>query len=173
MIVTNRVFAAWNELPEAAAAAEILPCCGSTRWAQQLAQARPFAGEAELFDRSDAVWLRLDASDWNEAFRSHPRIGERKAPPAATQRSAAWSDKEQSGISDSGAEVLTRLAEANRLYEERFGRIFLICATGKSAAEMLTILERRLENAPETELLEAVEQQRRITQLRLRKWLHA
>jgi 2-oxo-4-hydroxy-4-carboxy-5-ureidoimidazoline decarboxylase len=172
MRVADRVLAAWNELPQAAAAAEILPCCGSARWAQLLAQARPFADEASLFHHSDTVWLDLGASDWDEAFRSHPRIGERKAAASATQQSASWSEKEQSSVDHSGTETLTRLAEGNRLYEERFGRIFLVCATGRSAVEMLAILERRLENDPASELQEAVEQQRQITQLRLRKWLH-
>jgi len=171
MITANAVLARWNMLDEDTAAAEILPCCGSQRWAQDLARARPFADDAELCDRSDRIWLGLAPADWDEAFRTHPRIGERNAVEAATQRSAAWSRDEQSGVGRSDTSVLAALECSNRLYEERFGRVFLVCATGKSAAEMVMILERRLQNDSQTELQEAVEQQRQITQLRLRKWL--
>ncbi len=171
MITANAVLARWNALDKDAAEAEILPCCGSRRWAQELAMARPFAEDAELCELSDRIWLGLTTADWDEAFRTHPRIGERKAIETATQQSAAWSSEEQSGVGRSDANVLASLERGNRLYEERFGRVFLVCATGKSAAEMLMILERRLQNDPETELQEAVEQQRQIMQLRLRKWL--
>jgi 2-oxo-4-hydroxy-4-carboxy-5-ureidoimidazoline decarboxylase len=173
VFVINAVLAKWNDLPETAAIAEILPCCGSTRWAHELAQARPFVDEAALFSFSDSIWLRLSADAWDEAFRSHPRIGEHKAPVAATPQSAIWSDKEQSGVGGSDEETLFRLARGNRIYEERFGRVFLVCATGKSAAQMLEILKRRLENDPQTELRETAEQQRQITQIRLRKWLQS
>lgn len=173
MITANAVLARWNLVDEDAAVAEVLPCCGSRSWALELARARPFADDAELCERSDRIWLRLALADWDEAFRTHPRIGERKAVGTATQQSAAWSRDEQSGAGRSDASVLGALERGNRLYEERFGRVFLVCATGKSAAEILTILERRLQNDSDTELQEAVEQQRQITQLRLRKWLGA
>jgi 2-oxo-4-hydroxy-4-carboxy-5-ureidoimidazoline decarboxylase len=173
MMTASAVLAQWNALDEDAAAAEILPCCGSHAWAREMARARPFAAETELFERSDAVWVKLGASDWEEAFLSHPRIGERKKAARATQQSAAWSRQEQGGLDGSNAEVNAALELGNRLYEQRFGRVFLTCATGKSAAEMLAGLERRLRNDPRTELAEAVEQQRQITQIRLRKWLAA
>jgi OHCU decarboxylase len=167
----NPVMARWNALPEMEAEEEILPCCGSTHWAQELVRLRPFTTEAALFDASDRVWLGLGHEDWDEAFRSHPRIGERKAPKTATERSATWSSQEQDGVNAQDAATLGELGRGNQEYETRFGRVFLICATGKSAAEMLDILKRRLGNDAETELREAVEQQRQITQLRLRKWL--
>lgn len=173
MITANGVLVEWNILDEDAARAAILPCCGSNRWARQLAQARPILDETELFDRSDAIWLSLPAPDWDEAFRSHPRIGERKSTATATPQSAKWSREEQSSLDSSNADILARLEHGNRLYEERFGRSFLVCATGKSAAEMLAILECRLRNDAQTELQEAVEQQRQITRIRLRKWLDA
>ena len=173
MITANVVLARWNALSEDAAATEILPCCGSRRWASELARARPFAEDAALCERSAKIWLGLAPADWDEAFRMHPRIGERKAVEAATQRSAAWSrDQSRVGLGNRMREIRAALERGNQLYEERFGRIFLVCATGKSAAEMLMILERRLQNDPQTELREAVEQQRQITQLRLRKWLN-
>jgi 2-oxo-4-hydroxy-4-carboxy-5-ureidoimidazoline decarboxylase len=168
----NPVLARWNVLPEPEAAQEILPCCGSQRWAHALARLRPFADTAKLLAQSDEVWSQLDPSDWDEAFASHPRIGEKKAPLAATAKSAAWSSEEQSGVEHVGADVHDRLKRGNKQYEHRFGRIYIVCATGKSAEEMLAILERRLENDDATELLEAAEQQRQITRLRLRKWLN-
>jgi 2-oxo-4-hydroxy-4-carboxy-5-ureidoimidazoline decarboxylase len=171
MMPASAVLARWNALDDEMAADEILPCCGSKRWARELAQARPFEEEAELFDCSDAIWLKLSQADWDAAFTSHPRIGERKAVESATQQSAAWSRQEQSGVDPADQASSAALERGNILYEERFGRVFLICASRKSASEMLAALERRLQNDSQTELGEAVEQQRQITQLRLRKWL--
>ena len=167
----NPVLARWNDLPQPHAAQEILPCCGSQRWAHALARLRPFHDPADLLNHSDQIWAQLDPSDWDEAFASHPRIGENRAPASATGKSATWSTQEQSGIAHAGGDVQERLRRANQQYEERFGRIYIVCATGKSAQEMLAILDRRLENDDETELREAAEEQRQITQLRLGKWL--
>ena len=167
----NSVLQQWNEYDVSTAESEILPCCGSRAWAQELASLRPFTEPADLLKTSDEVWALLDIADWNEAFASHPRIGERKAPASATARSAQWSSQEQSGAAEVEAETQERLRRANAAYEVRFGRIYIVCATGKSAEEMLAILERRLKNDDATELREAAEQQRQITQLRLRKWL--
>lgn len=161
----------WNDLASADAAREILPCCGSQRWAHALARLRPFADAEALLARSDEVWSQLDPADWNEAFSSHPRIGEKKAPESATERSAQWSGQEQSGVAQSSESIQEQLKRANDEYEQRFGRIYIVCASGKSAEEMLAILYRRLENDEASELREAAEQQRQITQLRLRKWL--
>ena len=123
-----------------------------------------------MFDASDAVWASLAEDDWREAFDSHPRIGQQHAR-AATAESLAWSSEEQrSAMSDEDA-IKLALADGNRQYEGRFGRIFIVCASGKSAAEMLAILKTRMHNDTATEMLEAAEQQRQITQLRLRRWL--
>lgn len=167
----NPRLAQWNVLAPVEAVRGLLPCCGSTRWARRMAQLRPFATEAELFEVAERVWRGLAAEDWQEAFRSHPRIGERRAPASAGETSAAWSRQEQSGVDARDEETLAKLARGNEEYEARFGRVFLVCATGKSAAEMLAILERRLGNDPDSELREAAEQQQQITQLRLRKWM--
>jgi 2-oxo-4-hydroxy-4-carboxy-5-ureidoimidazoline decarboxylase len=167
----NAVLARWNQFDAFNAESEILPCCGSRAWAQELASLRPFDNPAGLFSVSDQVWMNLDIADWNEAFASHPRIGERRAPAAASAQSAQWSSQEQSGAATAFGSVQERLKSANAEYEARFGRIYIVCATGKSAEEMLEILESRLKNDNGTELLEAVEQQRQITHLRLRKWL--
>jgi 2-oxo-4-hydroxy-4-carboxy-5-ureidoimidazoline decarboxylase len=120
---------------------------------------------------SDEVWRNLSESDWMEAFNSHPRIGESNAPATSAQPSSAWAMQEQKNVADAGDAVKIALAEGNREYEKKFGRIFIVCATGKSAAELLEILRRRLQNDDATELHEAAEQQRQITQIRLRKWL--
>jgi 2-oxo-4-hydroxy-4-carboxy-5-ureidoimidazoline decarboxylase len=162
----------WNNLDEAAAAREILPCCGSRRWAEAVSGQRPFQTEPLLLSASDEIWNSLDESDWQQAFDAHPRIGETKAPVASTHRSAQWSKEEQQSVGATNDDVKVALAAGNREYESRFGRIFIVCATGKSASEMLSILRHRLGNDPATELREAAEQQRQITQLRLRKWLN-
>ena len=166
---TNPILSAWNALTPEAAAATILPCNGSQAWATQLAALRPFATPFDLTCTADIVWRSLDEPAQQQAFDSHPRIGERHAK-SATATSLALSAAEQSTAQLTTA-AEAELAAANRAYEEKFGRIFIVCATGKSADEMLAILQRRLSNDPATELREAAEQQRQITQLRLRKWL--
>jgi 2-oxo-4-hydroxy-4-carboxy-5-ureidoimidazoline decarboxylase len=163
----------WNALSATEGAQEILPCCGSQRWAHALARLRPFADIEMLLAQSDEIWQQLDPADWDEAFSSHPRIGEKKAPESATKKSAQWSSQEQSGVSHMTEDIQSQLRRANEQYEQRFGRIYIVCATGKSAEEMLAILYRRLENDEAAELREAAEQQRQITQLRLRKWLQS
>jgi OHCU decarboxylase len=171
MIAASEVLFEWNKLDEKSAIAKVLPCCGSSRWAYELARARPISNGTELLERSDSIWQSLSLEDWDEAFRSHPKIGERKAVAATTQQSLEWSRGEQHGVDASSAELRVALEAANRLYEQIFGRIFIVCATGKSAEKILSELERRLKHDPETELLEAVEQQRQITRLRLRRWI--
>ena len=166
----------WNYLPIDEATKEILSCCGSKAWAQGMVARRPLADEAALFAASNETWRSLPRSDWMEAFQSHPRIGESRPsqPPTAESqsvRSVAWSTQEQRDVTDAKAAVKKALADANREYERRFNRVFIVCATGKSAAEILEILLRRLKNDAETELHEAAEQQRQITEIRLRKWL--
>jgi 2-oxo-4-hydroxy-4-carboxy-5-ureidoimidazoline decarboxylase len=160
----------WNELDAESAAGEILPCCGSHAWAQALAAKRPFATRQELFDASDAVWADLAEDDWREAFDSHPRIGQQHAR-SATAQSLSWSSTEQSAAISQDDAAKLALAEGNRQYEERFGRIFIVRASGKSSSEILDILQSRMQNSVADEMLEAAEQQRQITQLRLRKWL--
>jgi 2-oxo-4-hydroxy-4-carboxy-5-ureidoimidazoline decarboxylase len=169
----NKVLARWNSLDPAAATREALPCCGSQAWAIALASKRPIADEPSLIETSSSVWLALPKEAWEEAFDSHPRIGQTQAQAHATEESLRWSAQEQSkAVSGDDASKLA-LAEANRRYEQKFGRIFIICATGKASAEVLSILEARMKNDAETELREAAEQQRQITQLRLHRWLES
>jgi len=164
-------------------------CCGSTEWAARMTAARPFATSDAMLVTADAIWIALDESDWREAFAAHPRIGERASGAGGAGRasgagragvagaagragaSSAWSAQEQAGVSSADDEVLDRLGAKNREYVDRFGYIFIVCATGKSADEMLTRLEQRLTNDPAVEIRVAAEEQRQITQLRLRKLL--
>lgn len=166
----NSILAAWNRADKEEAIAALLSCCAAQRWASALAAQRPFAGETALYEAADARWLEMEEQDWMEAFRAHPRIGERK-PAEASRQSATWSSQEQAQVHAAQSTVLSALAEGNRSYENRFGLTYIVCATGKSAEEMLAILNRRLANDRATELREAAEQQRQITQIRLRKWL--
>lgn len=159
----------WNAMSAEDAAGAVLPCCGSEAWAKKLAELRPFASVAELAAASDMVWRALPERDWVQAFESHPRIGQRHAK-AATAKSLKWSEGEQATANpDEAARVALELG--NAAYEAKFGRTFIVCATGKSAAEMLAILQGRMSNDAGAEMLEAAEQQRLITQLRLKKWL--
>lgn len=165
----NTILAEWNGLGLDDAAEVILPCNGSPVWATLVAYNRPFDSPATLFSKSDEIWRSLPEEDWQEAFDSHPRLGEQKAK-AATEKSLNWSAAEQGAANPDDA-VREALAQGNREYEEKFGHVFLLCATGRSAREMLAILRERMQNDPATELLEAAEQHRLITRLRLRKWL--
>jgi len=160
---------AWNTLTPEAAAATILPCNGSQAWAEQLAALRPFATPFDLTCTADIIWRALPVDAQQQAFDSHPRIGEQHAK-SATATSLSLSSTEQSSANLT-PDTAAQLAAANRAYEAKFHRIFIVCATGKSAEEMLAILHHRLANDPATEQREAAEQQRQITQLRLRKWL--
>ena len=133
--------------------------------------ARPFADVDTLLTKADSTWRSLSSEDWLEAFRAHPRIGEKKAAAAQSEEAREWSAQEQSGINAAAAETMAALAEGNQDYEHRFGFIFIVCATGKSSEEMLAILQTRLQNDFETEITVAAEEQRKITRLRLEKLL--
>lgn len=165
------VLVRWNRLPGEDAANEILPCCGSKAWAAGMAARRPLQDVTTLLAASDETWGNLTAADWTEAFRSHPRIGESRGVHSASAQSATWSAQEQRNVADADDAVKIALADANQEYERRFHRIFIVCATGKSAPEILETLRRRLQNDEHAELLEAAEQQRQIMQIRLKKWL--
>jgi OHCU decarboxylase len=161
----------WNRLPPQEALQQVLPCCGSQAWADELVKRKPIMDRATLLAASDEIWRSLTTSDWMEAFRNHPRIGESRAPQSSSAQSSSWSSQEQQKVADAPDAAKIALAQANRAYEARFGHIFIVCASGQSAAEILEILQRRLHNDKDTELREAAEQQRQITQIRLNKWL--
>ena len=158
-----------NELGEAEARDALLRCCGSRRWVDRMMARRPFATESDLLAAADHVWEGLDRSDRLEAFAAHPRIGDVDALRARFASTASWAANEQSGVQDAAESTLRGLAECNRAYEARFGTIFIVCATGKTAGEMLELLRGRLRNDPETELRVASSEQAAIMRLRLRK----
>jgi 2-oxo-4-hydroxy-4-carboxy-5-ureidoimidazoline decarboxylase len=167
-----------NGLTENMAHSELLACCGSSRWAREMVARRPFHDSAELLTAGDQIWRSLNSEDWREAFASHPQIGEQEAEKrieseAGRELSNRWSAQEQSGTEQHDAEVMARLAEGNLSYRRRFGYIFIVCATGKTAPELLAILEQRLQNNASAELPIAAEEQRLILQLRLEKLLAA
>ena len=161
-----------NRLPAEEARAALLACCGSARWADEVSALRPFWDVGQLLNIGGRVWRELGAGDWLEAFSAHPKIGESKAEKETGAEARAWAEGEQARARDATRETRDALAAANREYEERFGFIFIICATGRSAEEMLAALRARLPNDPETELRTAAAEQWRITELRLRKFLN-
>ena len=146
----------------------LLRCCNSRVWADRLLAHRPFASDDDLAVAAREVWFALTPEDWLEAFGHHPRIGDRESLRARFPRTADLSAREQRGVDHAADETLAALAEGNRAYETKFGFIFLVCATGKTAEEMLAILHRRLANDRATELQIAAAEQAQITELRLR-----
>jgi 2-oxo-4-hydroxy-4-carboxy-5-ureidoimidazoline decarboxylase len=121
----------------------------------------PYASDARVRETAEREWWALDRADWLEAFAAHPRIGERASDD--------WSRREQSGMNDAAAEIRRALADGNRAYEERFGFVYLVCATGRGAADLLADLERRLGDDAERELRIAAGEQAKITALRLER----
>lgn len=164
---------AWlNALPAREATQEFLKCCGSKRWARAMMQRRPYAGIEDLTLTSDKIWWALDRSDWLEAFRSHPKIGEKKSADTVSRQSQQWSGHEQAGVNQAAQQTLDDLTQLNHEYEAKFGFIFIVCATGKSADEMLALLRARLSNEIGTELPIAAAEQAKITEIRLKKLLN-
>jgi OHCU decarboxylase len=158
-----------NVSPPGEAERLLLACCGSRAWAREVVARRPYRDLDDLLAISDDVWSRLTPDDWREAFAKHPRIGERA--PSGGSVELGWSAGEQSRAQHAAGPMLADLATANARYEHRFGHVFLICATGKSAEEILAAAHERLHNDPERELYVAAEEQRQITHLRVRKLL--
>ena len=159
--MTKRISGYLNGLSAESASAELGRCCGASSWVGGMMAARPFDDDTTVFETAGQIWRSLAPDDWREAFEKHPRIGDR-----AEEK---WSRQEQAGV-DGASDVIQReLAEGNRKYEERFGHVFLICATGLTAHVMLSELKRRLRNEPERELEIAAAEQGKITRLRLEK----
>jgi allantoinase len=159
----ERGLAILNAADREAAEAAFKRCCGSSQWAARMTAARPYSSLGALASTADLMWKQCGREDWLEAFAAHPKIGQQSA--------SRWSQQEQAAASAADGRVLDSLSEFNRRYAEKFGYIYVVCATDKTAAEMLAILERRLQNDPAAEILEAAEQQRRITRLRLDRLL--
>jgi len=153
----------FNALPEIRAADVFGACCGSKVWVSEMVSRRPYGSLDEMLAASDKAWSRTNENDWHEAFAHHPRIGDRLA--------TGWPGGEQSRVLDAAEGEQEALAEVNRAYEERFGHIYIVCASGRKAAEMLADARGRIKNDSATELRVAAAEQHKITQLRLRKLL--
>ncbi len=160
---------ALRAMPEPELESALRACCGSSSWVSAMMQERSFASLADLKERAADIWNGLAPADWDEAFRSHPRIGEKKAEGHQSKVARSWSAGEQAKVSSASEATLAELRAVNAAYEQKFGRIYIVCATGKSAEEMLAIAKARMENDTETELRRAADEQLAITNLRLEK----
>jgi 2-oxo-4-hydroxy-4-carboxy-5-ureidoimidazoline decarboxylase len=161
----------WRRLdlaPDAEARARLFVCCGSTRWVDRMTARRPFGSLEALLGAAAAVWADLSEEDWREAFGHHPRIGDRGLRDHRFDRTRHLSEREQAGVSGADSAVRSALADGNRAYEAKFGYVFIVCATGRTAREMLDLLGERLDNDPSTEIQIAASEQARITELRLK-----
>jgi 2-oxo-4-hydroxy-4-carboxy-5-ureidoimidazoline decarboxylase len=160
-----------NSISTSEAEAALFKCCGSSTWANQLAALRPFAKKQDLLDHSDQIWAACSDKDVLEAFKHHPKIGDLENLEKKFASTKDWAGGEQAGVNTASRQVLTALAEGNAAYEKRFGYIFIVCASGKSAAEMLALLQARIHNEASEEMKLASAEQNKITHLRLEKLL--
>lgn len=160
-----------NRLSPAEATAAFRRCCGASRWVETMSRGLPYSSPAGVLESAESAADGLAREDWLEAFSHHPRIGDVAALRERFASTAAWASDEQRGAAAASERTLEALAAGNRAYEERFGYIFIVCATGRSADEMLGLLRARLDNDPDREASIAAEEQRRITRLRLHRLL--
>ena len=161
-----------NDLDNESLRTALTKCCGSSKWVEKLSAYQPFESEMELLEQAGRVWREdCGEADWLEAFGHHPKIGDIKSLEKKFANTKEWSGQEQAGVNVASREVLQALATGNEAYEEKFGYIFIVCATGKTAREMLDLLKERLPNDPQKELLIAMEEQAKITTIRLKKLL--
>ena len=162
-----------NQLSKELAEIEFMQCCTSNIWVTRMVKALPFETEIELKKSADKAWMNLDEEDYLQAFEGHPKIGDVNSLREKYSSTKALASGEQSSVSQATEQVLLDLANGNQQYLQRFGFIFIICATGKSAEEMLLLLQQRLPNDRATELVNAAEEQRKIFQIRINKLLEA
>ncbi|MGH7644498.1 MAG: 2-oxo-4-hydroxy-4-carboxy-5-ureidoimidazoline decarboxylase [Gemmatimonadales bacterium] len=170
--MTRRLAEHLNAVDDGAARDALARCCGARRWVDGMLAARPFASDRAVLEAADRLWWALGRADWLEAFARHPRIGERDTGEPRQAATRDWARGEQAGVEVAGADTRRALAAGNEEYERRFGHVFLICATGRGAREMLRELRRRLENDPARELQVAAGEQAKITRIRLEKLVH-
>ena len=160
-----------NSLPNHEAAEQLTICCGSSKWVEMMTNLRPFLNRTELLDAAKKTWFSLTNQDWLEAFEHHPKIGDLESLRNKFQKTAEFSLSEQIGLNDVSEDILIQLEKGNRLYENKFGYIFIVCASGKNAEEILALLQARINNDPKEELLIATNDQNEITILRIEKLL--
>jgi 2-oxo-4-hydroxy-4-carboxy-5-ureidoimidazoline decarboxylase len=162
-----------NHLPQAELAEALQKCCGSSAWVEQMCRIFPVPSAKALFEQAEQIWFSLSENDWREAFTHHPKIGDVNALREKFASTSAWAEGEQAAVKHTSQQVLEALAEGNEQYEQKFGYIFIVCATGKSAEEMLALLQARLPNEPTEEIMIAAREQSKITNIRLEKLLAA
>lgn len=160
-----------NELAEPLAFLEFYKCCACQKLCQDLVKNRPYDNREELYATADSLWKSYSQSEFLEAFNGHSKIGDLNSLREKYANTAAWSHQEQAGMQSVSESVLQELMQLNQEYEQKFGFIFIVCATGKSAIEMLEILKSRIKNDFDQELLNASEEQSKITRIRLEKLL--
>ena len=165
-----------NTLPREQLVSELTKCCGSPAWVKKMLPFFPADDLVELLEDAEEQWFKCSEEDWKQAFAQHPKIGDidslkKKFASTAHPIDIGWASGEQSGVNEASQHTIEALAEANKKYEDKFGYIFIVCATGKSAEEMLGILQSRLPNDPKEELEIAADEQNKITKLRLEKLL--
>jgi len=163
--------AAFDRAPADDLRVRLHSCCAADAWVEEMVKGRPYRSEVALYAASDHATLALDADGLDQALAGHPRIGDRAPAHAGDTRSAAWSRGEQSAVATAGADVLSQLAAANAEYERRFGHVYLVCASGRGAEELLAVCRSRLDNDPETERGVVIGELAKINQLRLAKLL--
>ena len=159
-----------NGLSTSHAASEMERFCGAAAWCYSMAERRPFQDRQAMKAAAEASFDAMTQADWLEAFSHHPKIGDIQSLRMKFAGNRDWSAGEQAGVAVTGDDVMVRLADGNAAYERTFGFIFIVCATGKSAEEMLAMLQQRLSNEREKEIEIASREQRKITQLRIDKW---
>ena len=157
----------FNRMTDQEAGALLMNCCGASRWVRGMMAGRPYAGLTELLARADREWRDTGPDDWEEAFSHHPRIGESRTQAPVGEAARRWSAEEQGSLAAADDGARRALALANREYEERFGRIYIVSASGRSPEELLQDLRGRMFNSPEQELAIAAGEQGRITRQRL------
>jgi len=160
-----------NELSARAAQQALLDCCSAPRWAEQMAAARPYASAQDAIRQSGAIVAALTVTDLSEALAGHPRIGERPDTRDSSTQAAGWSRREQSGVDADDGETKRALAQGNLEYEQRFGHIYLVCASGRTGKELLNVLRGRLQNKPDDEWQVVRSELQKITALRLQRLL--
>ncbi len=165
--------AAFDVAPDDELRDRLRSCCAAEAWVEQMVVGRPYRSEAALYAASDHATGKLDDRGLEQALAGHPRIGDAAPAHGGDGRSAAWSRGEQAGVATAGADVLGKLAAANASYERRFGHVYLVCASGLGAAELLAVCEARLGNDPETERGVVLGELAKINRLRLGKLLEA
>ncbi len=160
----------FNNANKEVAMKELMKCCGSSKWVSLMIENFPFSSQKDLLNKASQLWKEeCKKKDWLEAFKHHPKIGDLKSLKKKFAATKEWAGAEQAGVKEANEKIIKALAKGNKDYEEQFHFLFIVCATGKSAEEMLRLLQDRLKNSYNDELMIAMTEQNKITQIRLQK----